>query len=343
MTTSITLLATTVPGLEFIVAEEAAELCKNTEASYNPLSGRVFLKINENCVSYFISIARSVESVRLIAGEIRERQALLEHIVSFLKELKPSGLRFAVKAERITKEVPFTSLDLAREVGEHIRSTLGLEVSLDLPDVPVYVEYEAGTYRYGLDLSYFKGLRDRPYRVFVHPSSLNPIIAYAMCRLARPFKSILDPFCGSGTIPLECFHTCASETFCSDVRFEYVRGALENSRSTKDDYYSKLHLVTADVCRSPLGCCVDAIITNPPFGIREKAVGGLGNVYRMLFTLAAESLSEEGKIVIVTTRLRTAEQSASKAGFTLLRKVPIEEGGLRSYVLVFARSASGSS
>ncbi|MEM0494560.1 MAG: THUMP domain-containing protein [Thermofilum sp.] len=339
--TETTLLATTVPGLEFVVAEEASELCRGAKTWYSPLSGRVFLRVEEGCVPHFISYARSVEGVRLIAGEVEGKQALLEQVVSFLRSFEPAGLRFAVNAERLTKNAPFTSLDLAREVGEHIRSELGLEVSLNAPDIPVYVEYEAGIYRFGLDLTFYGGLRDRPYRAFVHPSALNPIIAYAMCRLARPFRLILDPFCGSGTIPLECFHVDGSEALCSDVRFEYMRGAVENSKRV--GCYAKLHLAAAEVGYSPLRSRVDAIITNPPFGLREKAVGGLQRAYGMLFKLASKVLADEGRVVIVTARVRTAEQAASRAGFALARRVPISEGGLRSYVLVFSRPEEGNS
>lgn len=341
MSTQVILLATTVPGLEFIVAEEATELCGGSKAWYSQLSGRVFLRIEEECIPHIISHARSVENVRLIAGEVKDKQALFEQVVSFIRSYEPAGLRFAVNAERVTKDAAFTSLDLAREVGERIRSELGLEVSLDVPDIPVYVEYDAGAYRFGLDLTFYGGLRDRPYRAFLHPSALNPIIAYAMCRLARPFRVILDPFCGSGTIPLECFYAGGAEALCSDIRLEYVRGAAENSK--RSDCYAQMHLAVAEVGRSPIRGSVDAVVTNPPFGLREKAVGGLQRAYVMLFKLASEVLVDEGRLVIVTARLRTAEQAARRAGFTIVRKVPISEGGLRSYVLVFSKSEVGSS
>lgn len=333
MTATGVLLATTVPGLEFIVEEEAEEICGSVGARYKPLSGRVFLDVKKACLPRFISSARSVENVRLIVGEAQDLRSLLERVTHFLKELKTVGLRFAVRAERITKDAPFTSLDLAREVGEQIRTKLGLEVSLELPDIPIYVEYEAGTYRFGLDLTYYKGLRDRPYRVFIHPSALNPLIAYAMCRLARPYGTLLDPFCGSGTIPLECMNASTAEAYCSDVKFEYIRGAVESAKSVEN--YGKLYFLVADVNNYPLGCHVDAVVSNPPFGIRERAVGGLRQVYGEFFAIANAALRSGGKVVIVTAKLRAAVLAAHKVGFELLRKIPIEEGGLRSHILVF--------
>lgn len=336
----VTLLATTVPGLEFIVAEEVGEICEGANATFLPLTGRVFLQVEETCTPRIMSSSRSIEGVKLIIGEAHDKDELIKKLLGFLESLGVEGLRFAVNAERVTKEAPFTSLDLAREVGERVREALHLEVSIDFPDVPIYVEYEKGVYRFGLDLSYFRGLRDRPYRVFVHPSALNPIIAYSMCRLARPLKTLLDPFCGSGTIPLECLQTFAAEAYCCDVNPRYLMGAADNARAIAS--YQRLHLVLADVRRSPLTCCVDAVITNPPFGIREKPVGPLPQVYIGLFATAQRLLGEGGKVIVLTASSRLAEHAASKAGFEEVRKVPIVEGGLRSYILVFQRALGKS-
>uniref|UniRef100_A0A7C1NZS6 THUMP domain-containing protein n=1 Tax=Thermofilum pendens TaxID=2269 RepID=A0A7C1NZS6_THEPE len=331
-------LATTVPGLEFVVAEEAAEICRQVKASYTKLSGRVFLEVDDGCLPHLAARARSLEGLRLIAGEAISLNELLAGVVSFVRELGVEGLYFSVHAERVTKEGGFTSLDLARIVGEKVREELGLKVSLDFPDLPLYVEYEGGRYRYGLDLSFFHGLRDRPYRVFVHPSALNPVIAYAMCRLAMPFETLLDPFCGSGTIPLECSQVTEVQAFCSDVNEHYTAGARLNL--LKAGTYSRIHILASDVRRHPFSREVDAIVTNPPFGIRERAVGGLEAAYRGLFDLASSVLREEGKLVVLTTRLKASERLGARRGLSLVAKHEVNEGGLTSYIAVFSKSLS---
>ncbi len=331
-------LATTVPGLEFVVMDEVREICGWAEASYTKLSGRVFLEIDESCLPLLAARARSLEGLRLIAGEAPSLEGLLEGVVSFVRGLGVEGLYFSVHAERVTKEGDFTSLDLARAVGERVKRELGLEVSLDFPDIPLYVEYEGGLYRYGLDLSFFHGLRDRPYRVFVHPSALNPVIAYAMCRLAMPFETLLDPFCGSGTIPLECSQVAEAQVFCSDVNEQYAAGARLNS--LRAGVYPRIHILASDVRRHPLAREVDAVVTNPPFGIREKAVGGLAAVYRALFDIASAALRREGRLVVLTTKLRAVEELGAKRGFSVVAKHEINEGGLTSYIVVLSRSFS---
>jgi len=333
-------LATTVPGLEFMVAEEAREICGQVRASYARLSGRVFLELDEKCLPQLAAKARLLEGLRLIAGEASSLDELLVDLVAYIRGLGVEGLYFSVHAERVTKEKNFTSLDLARVVGERIERELGLKVSLDFPDLPLYVEYEGGKYRYGLDLSFFHGLRDRSYRVFVHPSALNPVIAYAMCRLAIPFETLLDPFCGSGTIPIECSQVAKAELLCSDVSELYTAGARLNAIAA--GIYSRVHIFTSDVRRCPLSRTgeVDAIVTNPPFGIRERAVGGISTAYRGLFDLASFALRGGGKLVVLTTRLEMIKNLGVRKGFSPLTVHEINEGGLTSYIVVLSRSLS---
>jgi thiamine biosynthesis protein ThiI len=51
--------------------------------------------------------------------------------------------RFAIRANRSEKRLPFTSIDMGRQVGEAVRTETGASVDLDHPDVAIYVD--AGT------------------------------------------------------------------------------------------------------------------------------------------------------------------------------------------------------
>lgn len=48
-------------------------------------------------------------------------------------------------------------------------------------------------------------MHKRWWRIYNHPAHLNATIACAMVKLSRwrPEESLLDPMCGSGTIPIE--------------------------------------------------------------------------------------------------------------------------------------------
>ncbi|QOJ78195.1 methyltransferase [Infirmifilum lucidum] len=323
------LLLTTVPGLEFIVKEEMSEAYGHLDIHFNVLTGRVFAEVKEPIAR--VLALRSVENIRFILEEDRTLEGAIERSLDEVRDLSKGLRTFAVHAERVTKEVGFTSLDLAREAGRILLEKLGLRVQLDAPDIVFYVEYDRGVYRFGVDITPFSTLRDRPYRKALHKSALNPIIAYAMCRLAGPARRILDPFCGSGTIVLEYLSLYPeAEGLCGDVETETALKASENAKTE-----GLAHIYVQDVLKPALrkGLEVDAIITNPPFGIREKAVGRLRRVYEALFMMAEELLSSKGKLVMITPR-RELVQAKS---LYLEREIVINEGGLASWIYVFGR------
>ncbi len=318
---------TTVPGLEKLVAEELKSL--GVEASYRVLSGRVYAPVREKRLNVARKL-RLVENVRVLFGESGSLEELMREIIPVYREYI-SGLRlFAVHAERVSKDLDLTSLDIARIAGKTIEEETGLAVSLDCPDIVFYVEYERGRYRGGLDLTSYRGLRDRPYRVFVHRSALNPVIAAAMCMLAEDAETIYDPFSGSGTIPLECA-ACGKEAVGSDISVSFVRGAVLNSRLAR--LHGETCFLVADVLSSPVAGRVDAIVTNPPFGIRERAIGGLERVYEGLFQLAARVSAE--RIVVLTPRSKVVRKVSEKTSYRVSREIPIIEGGLRSAIYVY--------
>ncbi|MEZ0345054.1 MAG: THUMP domain-containing protein [Infirmifilum sp.] len=328
-------LLTTVPGLEFIVQEELGEIIGKTQVTYSPLTGRVFAEVEEEKLPSILSL-HSVEAARIILSQAPELEEAVQASLSHLEQLtRGVGVQtFAVLAERISKDAPFTSLDLAREIGKLLAEKLNLRVQLDAPDLVVYAEYNSGQYSLGVDLAPFASLRDRPYRAWLHRSALNPIIAYAMCRLAMPFTKVLDPFCGGGTIILECQGLAAAqEAICSDVNLKAVEGAHLNAQLVR----AAPHLLVQDVRFSALRRKpgLDAVIANPPFGIRERAVGGIKRVYKALFNAAYESLEPGGKLVVLSPLKKTVIENAEL--FHLNRLVEISEGGLRSWVFVFTR------
>jgi len=68
-----------------------------------------------------------------------EKQRIKEKTEEMIKEWPNTGT-FAVRAQRITKDHPFTSKDLEEELGAAINNEKNLEVDLDNPDRTLYVE-----------------------------------------------------------------------------------------------------------------------------------------------------------------------------------------------------------
>lgn len=333
------LLLTTVPGLEEFVLDEI--LSKSGACFGGGIvkrnKGRIYIVLRDSsCIPDLFHLARTVEHARVLLCEFETLEELDECLTNVIGDFASRHMTFSVSAERVTKEIGYTSLDIASIVGRRIEKVLGLKVSLDFPDLPLFVEYEAGTYRLGLELTKYMSLRDRPYRFFVHKSALNPIIAYVMCRLARGSMLIYDPFCGSGTIPIEC---CLSEknleVLCSDISYHNIRGARDNAAA----FNLLIHFFVADVLYPPLreNTVFDSIITNPPFGLREKALGGIRKVYRMLFALANKNLKKNGRLILLSSRKRMIAELAFSYGFAVRRRIEINEGGVFSAIFVLKK------
>ncbi len=332
------LLLTTVPGLEFAVLDEL----KRYKGCFSGgivkwLRGRIYLFLEDTgCLGSIVHEARTVENVRVLFCAfdfMEESKKCIEDVFSgFCSE----GMSFSVRVERLTKEIDKTSVELASEIGAYIQDSLDLPVSLDFPDIPFYVEYEAGIYRMGIEITHYGSLRDRPYRIFIHRSALNPIIASVICMLARGARLFLDPFCGSGTIPIECVSADSKMlAICSDVDAENIKGAKTNSGL----YGSNIMFLVSDISKMPFrdGILFDAILTNPPFGLRERAIGGLRRVYHSLFDLAVGRLARNGKLIMLTARKDLVVRESKRRGLCLRKTVMLNEGGLLSRIFVFEK------
>ncbi len=319
---------TTVPGLEELLYLEAREKLGVTGGRVRRLGGRVYTPCR-GCIGRVRRLTLAEHATILFSEDSSLRKAVSDAM--YLIRQYVEGLStFSVHAERITKELPATSVDIASEAGRIISEATGLNVSLDSPDIVFHVEYEAGTYRVGVRLTPHRGLRDRPYRLYVHPSALNPILAAAMCRLAGA-SSIYDPYCGSGTIPIECALGGSWKAVGSDVVSRHIMGAKVNASLA--GVREKTEFFVAEATRIGVTATgVEAIVTNPPFGVREKAWGGLRKTYRSIFRVADDAGA--GKVVVLTSKSLLLKRSAPE-NYVLEKKIHIIEGGLHAYVHVY--------
>ncbi len=201
--------ATTVTGLEDVAAAEISRLLGVDVVT--DVSKVFFDASPEGCALLNYS-AKSVNKVYLLVAR-GEATGLAEieglAAAPSLVELIDRGQSFAVRAER-HGEHDFTSLDIAAAVGEAIiesyKSATGVRLRVDLndPDVEFLAILRDSDFILGLNTTGLS-LHHRYYRVRHHRAGLSPTVAYSMLMIAgwQPSESLLDPFCGSGTIPIE--------------------------------------------------------------------------------------------------------------------------------------------
>lgn len=207
------LLATTNPGLESVAGEEIADLVgADAERRYR---GAVAFEAPPSAVPLLNRRARSLHRVlavlcdRTVPGIALEDTYDLARSAGVEEWVAPSQ-SVAVRSTR-HGEHDFGSPDVAERVGQAVvdavRDARGDRppVDLDDPDVVVRVFVREEDVLLTVDTTGERSLHRRPYRVSEHDAPVRPTIAWSMLRVAGvgPADSLLDPMCGSATIPIE--------------------------------------------------------------------------------------------------------------------------------------------
>ncbi len=260
-------IATTVVGLEDFAAEEIKSL------------GGTVLNIKNGMIKY----RANEENIK----KINSKSRFLELNIKILGEgpvSKPKDLRSILSTEMTGKKIkifankpPYPRKEIETELSKLRIDGNGM----------IYVWIDGDQMIVGKDIAGRK-LNDRNYRVFRHPAALNPIIANAMLSISGWRSAMVDPFCGSGTIPIEAYFSRAyseNRIYCVEIKKRYVEGAKLNAKMAGANIVImrgdalNLHRIANDA---------KYITTNPPFGLR---VGTKKNVYG-LYEKFAEELEE---------------------------------------------------
>lgn len=315
-------LATTIKGLEDVAYMELKELINSRCELVG--GGRIkwYGTIRDAFLVNYLS--RSIHRVIYLLIDLKFND--LKDIYSLFKSIKYTEYlsgeeSFAVRSKRMG-EHDFTSIDVSRVVGQAIidsfleETGLRLKVNLDNPDVIFRVYVSNDRVMGGIDTTGEDSLHKRNYRVYQHPASLKPTIAYSLIRLSdwRIDESLIDPMCGGGTISIEAalygrnippgrlrktgygftklkfldqnlFHELVNERFernvdlriyGSDVSAKHVNGAVKNAASAGVQDCIKFSV--CDARRVDLSH--DRIVANVPYGIRIDSPREVRRVFK---------------------------------------------------------------
>ncbi|MEM2618561.1 MAG: THUMP domain-containing protein [Candidatus Hadarchaeales archaeon] len=215
-------------------------------------------------VCQFLGISNSDEVLETLAS-------------SDLPDLLPAGKTFAVRVERIKGSCPEVErAKLEREVADLLLSELDLRVDLEHPEIEIVGVLTNGKCCLGLKVAETarRSLRSRrpSARAAFHPSTLPPTMARCMVNLSRaPRGGVLcDPFCGVGGILVEA-GLMGIKPIGIDIDPQMVEGARKNL----EFYGIRDFEVRVGDARELPEMEVDAVVTDPPFGI-QSSTGGLG-------------------------------------------------------------------
>ncbi len=356
MSVELKFLLTCNPGTEDIVALEVEEEipgAKILEARSG--SGRVKIEVPQiPGVLERILELRSVHSAVLLLAEgfIGLDMEGLKNAYDIvakagLEEYFGIGYTFAVESERLGEGHSYTSMDVARVVGEAVIKVIEKrrgwrpEVRLNSPHIVVYAEVYGGDLSIGILLSGERSLHIKRYRVYDHPAALKHTLAYAMLRLsgARNGELLLDPMCGGGTIAVEAALLLEnSRIICMDINPRFLKGALVNMIAARVE--GRVRVLVGDATRLTDYVereSVDRIITNPPYGIRMGELEEARNIIRGFIPEAYKVLRPGGTLTIITPDIEYLLKEASKAGFKVGHVRVVKHGNLQAGIAVMQK------
>jgi len=179
----------------------------------------------------------------------------------------------------------------------------------------------------------------RDWRVCKVAAGINPSLAYAMCELAqiKSTDSILDPFCGGGTIPISSLlYYKARIAIAADVN-SFATACVRKNATAADINPDRLVVIHKDISGLELGPnSIDKIITNLPFGIRSGKHSDNQQVYVSFASQAIKWLKPGGLIIVLTQETKLIHESLSSK-FHLVKDLPIFIHGLRPHISIFER------
>lgn len=202
------LIATATFGLEAIVADELKRLGYNNLVVEN---GRVVFPGDAAAICRTNLWLRTADRVRLKVGEFKAEtfEELFEKTKALpWSDILPANAEFPVEGKSIKStlfSVPDCQAIVKKAVVESMKKKYLVDwFSEDGPMFKIEVALLKDVATLTIDTS-GPGLHKRGYRELNTPAPLKETLAAAMIFLAKwyPDITMIDPFCGSGTIPIE--------------------------------------------------------------------------------------------------------------------------------------------
>lgn len=175
----------------------------------------------------------------------------------------------------------------------------------------------------------------------------------AMFANIKPYEIVLDPMCGTGTIPIEisvqypgCF------AFGGDISTEAITRSAKNTEYansieaikhrnfgliTNDEELKTIlkpifpvNIIKWDIKSIPIrDSCVDVIISDMPFGRRSGSYSQNANLYPKFFKECARIIRPGGRIILLTLQKKLMTRVLNKNPEFILKETnPCYMGGL---------------
>ncbi len=377
-------LVVTDHGLEETALQELSELIKAKGTILEPcLIEFPIKKVEDLCLLSYK--AQSVQRVLLLLGKASckaDWESVSKAAEKVAKEVDwkewiKKGSSFRCVADH-TVEVDFNSMDIERELGGHVFDTLAskkieVKVKLKDPDTILFAVLGEKSLYLGIDFA-GRDLSKRPYKIYHHASALKGTLGYAVVRFSgfKPNELLIDPFCGSGIIPIEAGFFASGLSvnhFTKDFAFQKVAKITEKDFTAWEKVKEPLavngsdhllmHIKAAQNNAKIAGVdkwvrfskgdvewmdtqfqkqSVDHIVTHPPEPSQHINERDVEKVYREFFYQSDFILKKEGDITVLVTKKDLFLKMAEEKKFRVAEEKEVWSGKMMYFMLRLRRT-----
>jgi len=230
---------------------------------------------------------------------------------------------YAVRVKKVDSGSDLNSLDLEKKLGGIIKRRTGAGVNLESPHTFIrtvlnHDEVLVGDRVSSISKKHFFELKPHK-RPFFYPGSMHPKLARCMVNLTRVKRgeSLLDPFCGTGGILIEA-GIIGARVIGSDLDYKMVEGTKENLIHCG---ITDFQIFRADARSLPLSETVDAVATDPPYGISASTGGEKSqDLYQQSMVSIAQIIKEDGRVCIATPHYLDIQEVLEGTNFEIIEQ-----------------------
>lgn len=231
---------------------------------------------------------------------------------------------FALRVKKIDSPEN-DSQAMEKKLGAIIKAQVGdeIKVKLEKPDTFIRVlvvgsRVLVGKMETKINKKHFFEIKPHK-RPFFYPGSMSPKLARCMINLSRVKSGdlLLDPFCGTGGILIEA-GIVGTRIIGTDIDEKMVKGTAKNLEHCGA---ADFNIFQADARKLDLEEKVNAVVTDPPYGISASTAGEKSStIFKDFLKSISKNLLENGLICLASPHYVDVNELIQGTDFEILER-----------------------
>lgn len=248
----------------------------------------------------------------------------LENDISSIEWKNIINKNFALRVKKIDSPENDSQV-MEKNLGAIIKAQVGegIKVKLEKPDTFIRVLVIGSRVLLGkretkINKKHFFEIKPHK-RPFFYPGSMSPKLARCMINLSRVKSGdlLLDPFCGTGGILIEA-GIVGTRLIGTDIDEKMVKGTAKNLEHCRA---SDFNIFQADARKLDLEEKVNAVVTDPPYGISASTAGEKSStIFKDFLKSISKNLLENGLICLASPHYVDVNELIQGTDFEILER-----------------------